>query len=90
MGTTPSTSLTVSVPEHVDTFIKDRVAAGRFATPGDVVGAAIALLEERERIRESVLDEIRRDIEEGARQADAGLLRDGREVFDEIRRQRVK
>lgn len=90
MSTTPSTSLTVSVPAHVDDFIKDRVASGRFETAGDVVGAAIALLEERERLREAVIDEIRRDIEEGAQQADAGLLRDGPEVFDEIRRRRAK
>lgn len=90
MSTTPSTTLTISVPADVDAFIKDRVASGRFETAGEVVGAAIALLEERERMREAVLDEVRRDIEEGARQADAGLLRDGREVLDEIRRQRAK
>ena len=88
MSTTPSTSLTVSVPAHVDAFIKDRVAAGRFETAGDVVGAAITLLEQQERMRDKVIDEIRRDIEEGARQADAGLLRDGRQVFEEIRQQR--
>ena len=84
MSTTTSTSLTVSVPAHVDAFIKDRVAAGRFETAGDVVGAAIALLEERERMRESVLDEIRRDIEIGIAQVEAGQVRDGEAVFADL------
>ena len=84
MSATPSTSLTVSVPAHVDAFIKDRVAAGRFETAGDVVGAAIPLLVERERMGESVLDEIRRDIEVGVAQVEAGQVRDGEEVFREI------
>ncbi len=88
MSTTTSTLLTVSVPAHVDAFIKDRIASGRFETAGDVVGAAIALLEERERLREAVIDEIRRDIEIGIAQADAGQVRDGEEVFREIRARR--
>ncbi len=88
MSTTTSTSLTVSIPTRVDAFIKDRIASGRFETAGDVVGAAIALLEERERLREAIIDEIRREIEIGIAQADAGQVRDGEEVFREIRARR--
>jgi len=88
MSNTTSTSLTVSVPAHVDDFIKDRIASGRFDTASDVVREAITLLEQQERMRDKVIDEIRRDIEEGARQADAGLLRNGHQVFEEIRQQR--
>lgn len=76
MSTTRSTSLTVSVPAHVDDFIKDRVASGRFETAGDVVGAAIALLVERERQREAVINEIRREVLSGTAQVAAGQVRD--------------
>ncbi len=88
MSTTTSTSLTVSVPAHVDAFIKDRVARGRFESPGDFVREAITLLEERERQRDAVIDEIRREIEIGIAQAEAGQVRDGEEVFREIRARR--
>lgn len=85
MSTTTSTSLTVSIPVHQDAFIKDRVARGRYETAGDVVREAIALLEQREHMRDAVIDEIRREIELGIQQAEAGQVRDGEEVFRDIR-----
>ena len=39
---------------------------------------------------ESVLDEIRRDIEVGIAQVEAGQVRDGEEVFREIRARRSR
>ncbi len=89
MSTTPSTSLTVSVPSHVDAFIKEQVASGNYSTADDIVCAALALLRDRrQQMREAVIDEIRREIEIGIAQADAGQVRDGEEVFREIRARR--
>lgn len=81
-------SLTVSLPEALEAFVRQRVASGRFASASDVVQEALTLLEGRERERDEALDEIRREIQLGIDQADAGQLRDGPTVFAEIREKR--
>ena len=81
-------SLTVALPEALDAFVHQRVASGRFASASDVVQEALTLLERRERDRDAALDEIRREIQLGIDQADAGQLRDGAAVFAEIREKR--
>lgn len=78
-------SLTVSLPEAVEAFVVQRVASGRFASASEVVQQALTLLERFEREREVALDEIRREIQLGIDQAEAGQLRDGETVFAEIR-----
>ena len=81
-------SLTVALPEALDAFVRQRVASGRFASASDVVQEALTLLERREHEREEALDEIRREIQLGIDQAEAGQLRDGATVFAEIREKR--
>jgi hypothetical protein len=51
---------------------------------------ALGLLRDRKQTREDVLAEIREQIEVGARQADAGQLRDGREFFEDLRQGRAR
>jgi putative addiction module CopG family antidote len=82
-------SLTVSLPDDLDAFIRERVAAGRFASAGELIRTAVEELERREKERDAVIDDLNREIEIGARQAEAGRVRDGREVFDAIRRRRT-
>jgi len=83
------TSLTVSLPESLGDFVQRRVSEGRYPSASDLVTDAVGLLRDREQTREDVLAEIREQIEVGARQAEAGQLRDGREVFEDIRRRRA-
>ena len=66
------------------TTVQQRAASGRYEPPSDVVREALTLLEHRE--REAVIDEIRREIQLGIEQADAGQLRDGETAFAEIRK----
>lgn len=79
----------MSLPESLGDFIQQSVSAGRYLTASDVVKDALGLLREREKTRDDVLAEIREQIEVGARQADAGQLRNGREVFRDIRQRRA-
>lgn len=78
-------SLTVLLPKALDAFVRQRVASGRSASVSDVVQEALTLMERREREREEALDEIRREVQLGIEQAEAGQLRDGETVFAEIR-----
>jgi len=83
-----TTPLTVTLPDDLDAFIRERVAAGRFASAGELIRAAVEDLERRERERDAVIAELNREVEIGARQADEGKLRDGRQVLAEIRERR--
>lgn len=80
-----TTSLTVTLPDDLDAFIRERVAAGRFADPSEAIQAAIALLERTEREGELTRDQIRREILLGIEQVEAGQVRDGDLAFREIR-----
>lgn len=81
-------SLIVALPEAFEAFVRQRVASGRFASASDVVQKALSLLERREHQREAAIDGIRREIQLGIDQAEAGELRDGETVFREIREKR--
>jgi antitoxin ParD1/3/4 len=76
--------ITVALSSAPEAFIEDRIAAGRFSTAGEVVREG-RLLEEREREREAVLAELRREIEVGVEQAKAGELSDGKAFFEQLR-----
>ncbi len=84
-----NTSHTVSLPESLRDFVQHRVSAGRYRSASDLVTDGVGLLRDCEQTREDVLAEIGDQIEVGARQADAGQLRDGRAVFEDIRRRRA-
>lgn len=77
--------ITVTLPPELEAFIEERIAAGRFATAGEVVREGLRLLEEREQEREAVLAELRQEIEIGVEQAKAGKLSDGRAFFEQLR-----
>jgi antitoxin ParD1/3/4 len=74
----------VTLPAALETFVQQRVASGQYASASDVVREALTLLEHRG--REAVLDEVRREIQRGIEQAEAGQLRDGETVLAEIRK----
>lgn len=79
------TQITVTLPAELEAFVQERVASGRFATPGEAVREGLRLLEEREQEREAVLAELRQEIEIGVEQAKAGKLSDGNAFFEQLR-----
>jgi putative addiction module CopG family antidote len=79
------TQIAVTLPPELEAFIDDGVAAGRFATVGEAVREGLRLLEECERQGESVLAELRQEVEVGVEQAKAGQLRDGKAFIEQLR-----
>jgi antitoxin ParD1/3/4 len=77
--------LTIMLTPELEAFIQERVASGRFATAGEAVREGLHLLEEREQERDTVLTELRQDIEIGVEQAKAGQVSDGRAFFEQLR-----
>ena len=73
--------MNVSLTPELERFIRDRVDSGRHHSSSEVVREALRLLEERERLRELRLEELRREIRKGI---DSGEPVDGEALFDRL------
>jgi len=55
----------VTLPVEIERMVNDRLASGRYQTVGEVLAAAIQLLDEHERESQEHLDRLRQDIQAG-------------------------
>ena len=76
----------VTLTPELEQIISEEVESGRYASPAEVVGEGLRLLKERDEVNTIRLEELRRDIELGIQQADAGELVPGEQVFKTIRK----
>ncbi|MDS1347687.1 type II toxin-antitoxin system ParD family antitoxin [Planktothrix agardhii] len=74
----------IPLTKHLTEFIQDKVNSGRYASVSDVIGEALMLLDQRDRIREAKLAELKAKIQEGIAELDRGEGLDGEEVFAEL------
>ena len=78
-------SMNVSLTAELDAFVRERVAAGLYATSSEVVREGLRLLQQREREADESLAALRSQLQRGIEQADRGEFVDGDEVFREAR-----
>jgi antitoxin ParD1/3/4 len=71
--------------EHFETFIKEQVEGGRYASASEVVRDGLRLLEEEQQRRQAVLDGLRGEVEKGRR---SGNPKSAAEVLDRLERVR--
>jgi antitoxin ParD1/3/4 len=69
--------------EHFETFIKEQVEGGRYASASEVVRDGLRLLEEEQQRRQAVLDGLRGEVEKGRR---SGNPKSAAEVLDRLER----
>jgi antitoxin ParD1/3/4 len=86
--------MNLSLPPEILKLIDDRVQSGKYGTPEDVIAAAVANLDQQERVTqldaadlESLFPGIREKLAEGLAAARAGDLVDGEEFFDQLERE---
>jgi putative addiction module CopG family antidote len=77
----------LTIPPDSQKFIEDRVKSGRYATPEDVVAAALRTLEDRETFADFEPTELDNLLEEGEQSIAAEGTLDGEEAF-RLRRDR--
>ncbi|WRH66355.1 MAG: type II toxin-antitoxin system ParD family antitoxin [Planktothrix sp. GU0601_MAG3] len=75
----------ITLTKHLTEFIQDKVNSGRYASISDVIGEVLMLLDQRDRIREAKLAELKAKIQEGIAELDRGEGLDGEEVFAELK-----
>jgi len=69
--------------DHFETFIKEQVEGGRYASASEVIRDGLRLLEEEEQRRQAVLDGLRGEIEKGRR---SGRPKPAAGVLDRLER----
>ncbi len=74
--------MNVSLTKELEELVADKVKTGRYLSASEVVREALRLLEERDRLKEIRLTELRSDIQKGL---DSGASVDGDVVLDNLR-----
>jgi antitoxin ParD1/3/4 len=74
--------MNVSLTKELEELVADKVKTGRYLSASEVVREALRLLEERDRIKEMRLAELRKDIRKGL---ESGESVDGELVFERLR-----
>jgi antitoxin ParD1/3/4 len=57
--------MNVSLTKELEELVNEKVKTGRYLSASEVVREALRLLEERDRIREMRLEELRKDVRKG-------------------------
>jgi antitoxin ParD1/3/4 len=77
--------MNVSLTPALERIIIKKVKTGLYNSSSEVIREALRLLEEQDRLRRMKLEDIRKEINIGIRQADRGELVEGKEVFLKLR-----
>ncbi len=80
--------MNVSLTPELEALVQAKVAGGRYQSASEVFREALRLLEERDRLREAQLEQLRGRIAVGLDQARRGELLDGEQVFAELETRR--
>lgn len=70
----------VTLGDHFSEFVENKINAGRFESTSEAIRAGLRLLEQQE----TQLDLLRKKLEEGENQLDAGLGIDGEGFMDDL------
>jgi antitoxin ParD1/3/4 len=74
--------MNVSLTKELEELVNDKVKSGRYLSASEVVREALRLLEERDRVKEMRLVELRKEIQKGLRSGDPI---DGELVLERLR-----
>jgi len=79
--------MNVHLTPELETLVQNKVKTGRYNSASEVVRDALRLFEQRERIRELQVRDIRKKIDEGWRSLERGEGIDAEEVFQTLARE---
>ena len=77
--------MNVSLTPELEQMIATKVESGMYNTASEVVREGLRLIQERDETRESKLAWLKDAIRLGMEDVEAGRVRDGREVMQELR-----
>lgn len=71
------------IGEHFESFIREQIQQGRYASASEVIRDGLRALEDRERLRAAKLESLRNELQHGA---DSGAGIPARTVFNKVRK----
>ena len=77
--------MNVSLTPELEKFVNDKVASGMYYSASEVIREGLRLLQEREMLKKIRIEELRKEIAVGIKQAERGQFVDGEEVFEKIK-----
>ncbi|MBI4124954.1 MAG: type II toxin-antitoxin system ParD family antitoxin [Deltaproteobacteria bacterium] len=77
--------MNVSLSPQLEKWIQKKLETGMYNSASEVIREAIRLMDERDRLQQMKLQELRKDIETGIQEAEQGKLEEGKKVFEKIR-----
>ena len=75
----------VSLTPHLEELVRDKVKSGLYNSASEVVREALRLMDDRDRVREMRLEDLRKEIQIGVDQIERGEVTPGEEVFRQLR-----
>lgn len=78
--------MNVSLTPELETIVTKKVKSGLYNSASEVVREGLRLLQQRDEIRELKLEGLRKEIQKGIDDLEAGRFSDGDEVMSEFRR----
>jgi antitoxin ParD1/3/4 len=76
--------MNISLTSELERLIQEQVIKGRYSSASEMIGEALRLLWDCDRIQEKRLAQLKEKIRVGIEAANRGELAEGEEVFDEI------
>lgn len=77
--------MNVSLTPKLEELVNQKVSSGLYNSASEVVRDALRLLEERDRLREMRMEELRREVAIGLEQLKRGEKVDGEQFFRELK-----
>jgi len=77
--------MNVSLSAELESFVNDRVKSGSYHSPSELIADALRLFKEREAMRTSRIEELRKEIAVGIEQLDRGEYVDGEVAMERLR-----
>lgn len=78
-------SMNVSLTPELEKLVKRKVESGLYNSASEVMREALRLMDERDRIQEMKMAELRKEVQLGIDSLDKGEGKDGKQVFANLR-----
>ncbi len=76
--------MNVSLTPELEKLVQKKVEKGLYNSASEVIREALRLLDEQDQLRRMRLEDLRKDISIGLKQADRGELIEGKEVLRKL------
>ncbi|NER34185.1 MAG: type II toxin-antitoxin system ParD family antitoxin [Oscillatoria sp. SIO1A7] len=76
--------MNISLTPELEKLVNEKVKNGQYSSANEVIGAGLRLLEERDRLNQASLAELKAKIRSGIEASDRGEVVDGETVFAEL------